>query len=301
MGSQVVYFFINNDMRDAERYCKENGISDDVLADAIKEFKQIKSKVCKVKAENMQKFSELKEAIRLAIVYQLYRTRRIKNMKSYKLENNDTDFLRINALWDIYKKIIYRYKGSIYFDAYNNLNIPTEIIIQDINILETVRQELLTLFSSQYESFCRAFNSLIKTEIEELNRYLANNSCREWGSDYYALDEDFEEYNMLVLAEQNNSLVVKKEYDIWGEAYPESVYIGYSVYLAEKGEFLLNPCTYIASEKLFSISQVNWILTNFSLFNMMIKDEALLSVLSLGLKGKEIDKDLLVYNGEKLI
>lgn len=60
---EIEYFFINNDMRDAESYCKENGISDDVLADAIKEFKQMKSKVRKAKAEYKQKFEELKAAI----------------------------------------------------------------------------------------------------------------------------------------------------------------------------------------------------------------------------------------------
>ena len=69
---ETEYFFINNDMRDAESYCKENGISDDVLADAIKEFKQMKSKVRKVKAEYKQKFLELKEAIRLAMENENY-------------------------------------------------------------------------------------------------------------------------------------------------------------------------------------------------------------------------------------
>lgn len=54
---EIEYFFINNDMRDAESYCKENSISDDILADAIKEFKQMKSKVRKVKAEYKQKFT----------------------------------------------------------------------------------------------------------------------------------------------------------------------------------------------------------------------------------------------------
>lgn len=60
---EIEYFFINNDMRDAESYCKENGISNDVLADTIKEFKQMKSKVRKVKSEYKQKFIELKAAI----------------------------------------------------------------------------------------------------------------------------------------------------------------------------------------------------------------------------------------------
>lgn len=60
---EIEYFFINNDIRDAEFYCKENGISNDVLADAIKEFKQMKLKVRKVKAEYKQKFAELKAAI----------------------------------------------------------------------------------------------------------------------------------------------------------------------------------------------------------------------------------------------
>lgn len=63
---EVEYACINNYMRDAEWKCKENGISDDVLADAIKEFKQMKSKVRKVKAEYKQKFVELKEVIEVA-------------------------------------------------------------------------------------------------------------------------------------------------------------------------------------------------------------------------------------------
>lgn len=63
---ESVYFTINNFIQDAEWKCKDDGISDDMLADAVKEFKQMKSKVRKVKAEYKQKFAELKEAIRVA-------------------------------------------------------------------------------------------------------------------------------------------------------------------------------------------------------------------------------------------
>lgn len=67
-----VYFTINKYIQEAEWNCKEDGISNDVLADAVTEFKQLKSKVRKVKAEYKQKFAELREVIRVAKENQEY-------------------------------------------------------------------------------------------------------------------------------------------------------------------------------------------------------------------------------------
>lgn len=69
---EVVYFTINKYIQEAEWKCKEDGISDDVLADAVTEFKQMKSKVRKAKAEYKQKFAELRKAIRVAKENQEY-------------------------------------------------------------------------------------------------------------------------------------------------------------------------------------------------------------------------------------
>lgn len=63
---EFVYFTINRYIQEAEWKCKDDGISGDVLVDVVKEFKRIKSKVRKEKAEYKQKFAELREAIRTA-------------------------------------------------------------------------------------------------------------------------------------------------------------------------------------------------------------------------------------------
>ena len=66
------YGYINNFMEEVEWICKTDNISDDVLEDAIDKFKQMKSKVRKVKAEYKQKFIELKDAIRVAMENEEY-------------------------------------------------------------------------------------------------------------------------------------------------------------------------------------------------------------------------------------
>ncbi|MBQ6886805.1 MAG: hypothetical protein IJN54_04755 [Lachnospiraceae bacterium] len=63
---RFVYFTINNYIKEAGWKCEEGVISGDVLADAVKEFKQMKCKVRKAKAEYKQKFAELKASIRVA-------------------------------------------------------------------------------------------------------------------------------------------------------------------------------------------------------------------------------------------
>ncbi len=63
---EVAYFIINRYIKEAAWICKDNGISGEALDDAVKKFKQMKSKVRKAKAEYKQKFAELKASIRVA-------------------------------------------------------------------------------------------------------------------------------------------------------------------------------------------------------------------------------------------
>ena len=65
---ELEYFFINEDIYTAKGRCKADDIADDVLEEAIKEFKQMKSKVRKVKAEYKKKLTELREAIALSLL-----------------------------------------------------------------------------------------------------------------------------------------------------------------------------------------------------------------------------------------
>ena len=60
---EVEYFFVNEDIKQATHRCQVENLPEDILAKAIAEFKQMKSKMRKVKAEYKQKFTELKEAI----------------------------------------------------------------------------------------------------------------------------------------------------------------------------------------------------------------------------------------------
>lgn len=57
---ELVYSSINEYMRNASWICCDYGISGEVLDKAVKEFKQKKSKVRKVKAEYKRKFAELR-------------------------------------------------------------------------------------------------------------------------------------------------------------------------------------------------------------------------------------------------
>lgn len=63
---EVEYFFINEKIREAKWTCQKEKLPENVLTNAISEFKQVKSKMRKVKAEYKQKFIELKKAIALA-------------------------------------------------------------------------------------------------------------------------------------------------------------------------------------------------------------------------------------------
>lgn len=63
---EFTYVCINDFVKEATRTCQAEKLPEDVLANAIAEFKKLKSKARKVKAEYKQKFIELKEAIALA-------------------------------------------------------------------------------------------------------------------------------------------------------------------------------------------------------------------------------------------
>lgn len=60
---ELEYSFINDDVKEAIWRCEVEQISEDALNRALSEFKQMKNKVKKTKAEYKQKFSELNEAI----------------------------------------------------------------------------------------------------------------------------------------------------------------------------------------------------------------------------------------------
>lgn len=95
---EIIYYCIKEDIRLAESKCKSKGISDEVLECAIKAFKQMKSKVRKVKSEYKKKFMELTTAIEEAKL----NDEQVSNVRN-QVQEQITNWCTTHVIKDCYK------------------------------------------------------------------------------------------------------------------------------------------------------------------------------------------------------
>lgn len=96
---ELVYSFINDNVRTATYRCEEEQLSEDVLASTLAKFKELKNKAKKTKAEYKQKFVELKNAIAQAKEDEDY----VNDIRS-RVQDIVTDWCNTYVISDCYKR-----------------------------------------------------------------------------------------------------------------------------------------------------------------------------------------------------